>query len=172
MCTSPHRTTRQDKSGEIAHWTDPRAVAAMTRGWSTPAGERRAARRVAWLAAEAGLGPGRVVLEIGCGTGCFTGPLAATGATLVAVDLSETLLGQARAAGSAPGARLAAADVETLPFPDAAFHGVVGVSVPLALRRLNLDPALASHILVTTFTDAFGFLALLGLGTLAVKHLA
>jgi magnesium transporter len=43
---------------------------------------------------------------------------------------------------------------------------IVGVMVPLTLRRLNVDPALSSGVVLTTFTDVIGFLALLGLGTL------
>lgn len=43
--------------------------------------------------------------------------------------------------------------------------GVAGVVVPLALRRLRIDPALAGGVVLTTFTDCLGFAALLGLGT-------
>lgn len=41
-----------------------------------------------------------------------------------------------------------------------------GVFVPLALRRMRLDPALAGSVVVTTFTDVMGFFLFLGLGTL------
>jgi len=44
--------------------------------------------------------------------------------------------------------------------------GIVGVAVPLALRRLRIDPALAAGVVLTTFTDCIGFATLLGLGTL------
>jgi magnesium transporter len=43
---------------------------------------------------------------------------------------------------------------------------VVGVMVPLTLRRLNIDPALSSGVILTMFTDCIGFATLLGLGTL------
>jgi magnesium transporter len=43
---------------------------------------------------------------------------------------------------------------------------LVGVMVPLTLRRLNIDPALAAGVILTTFTDCIGFATLLGLGTL------
>jgi magnesium transporter len=39
-----------------------------------------------------------------------------------------------------------------------------GSLVPLVLEKLGVDPAVASSILVTTFTDTIGFLLLLGLG--------
>ena len=41
---------------------------------------------------------------------------------------------------------------------------VMGTLVPLALRALKVDPALASSVFVTTATDVFGFLFFLGLG--------
>ncbi len=43
---------------------------------------------------------------------------------------------------------------------------VAGVSIPLALKRLRVDPALAGGVILTTVTDVVGFAALLGLGTL------
>jgi magnesium transporter len=42
----------------------------------------------------------------------------------------------------------------------------VGVMVPLTLRRMQVDPALAAGVILTTFTDCIGFATLLGLGTL------
>ena len=43
---------------------------------------------------------------------------------------------------------------------------LAGVLVPLTLRRMNIDPALAGGVVLTTFTDVVGFLSFLGLGTL------
>ena len=42
----------------------------------------------------------------------------------------------------------------------------VGVLVPLALRRLDIDPALSAGVILTTFTGCIGFATLLGLGAL------
>ncbi|MCU0760479.1 MAG: magnesium transporter [Steroidobacteraceae bacterium] len=42
----------------------------------------------------------------------------------------------------------------------------VGVLVPLALRRLQIDPALSAGVILTTFTDCIGFATLLGLAAL------
>jgi magnesium transporter len=47
---------------------------------------------------------------------------------------------------------------------------VAGTLVPLFLRWLNVDPALASSIFVTTATDVVGFLLFLGLGALALAN--
>jgi magnesium transporter len=46
-----------------------------------------------------------------------------------------------------------------------------GTMIPLALRALKVDPALASSIFITTLTDVFGFLSFLGLGTLFLRFL-
>ncbi len=43
---------------------------------------------------------------------------------------------------------------------------VVGVMVPLTLRRLSIDPALSAGVILTMFTDCIGFATLLGLGAL------
>ena len=44
--------------------------------------------------------------------------------------------------------------------------GLTGAGLPILLRRLRIDPALAGGVLVTTITDVVGFLAFLGLATL------
>jgi magnesium transporter len=44
--------------------------------------------------------------------------------------------------------------------------GAVGVAVPLALKRMRIDPALSAGVILTTFTDCVGFATLLGLGAL------
>lgn len=46
-----------------------------------------------------------------------------------------------------------------------------GVVIPLGLRALKLDPALASSIFLTTVTDVAGFFFFLGLAALALKWL-
>ena len=46
--------------------------------------------------------------------------------------------------------------------------GVAGVLVPLGLKAIRVDPALASAVAVTTVTDVMGFLVYLGLATLTI----
>ena len=41
-----------------------------------------------------------------------------------------------------------------------------GVLVPLILRRINIDPALAGGVVLTTITDVVGFAAFLGLASM------
>lgn len=48
---------------------------------------------------------------------------------------------------------------------------VVGTLVPLGLRAFRVDPAIASSVIITTFTDVFGFFSFLGLATLLMKFL-
>ena len=43
-----------------------------------------------------------------------------------------------------------------------------GVLIPLGLKKINVDPALASAAFVTGFTDTFGFLFFLGIVSLLV----
>jgi magnesium transporter len=43
--------------------------------------------------------------------------------------------------------------------------GFTGAGIPLILKRVGIDPAIASSIIITTFTDVFGFLLLLGLAS-------
>ncbi len=49
--------------------------------------------------------------------------------------------------------------------------GLVGALVPLVLKSLKLDPALASSVIVTTFTDCIGFALFLGLGAAFLPQL-
>lgn len=46
------------------------------------------------------------------------------------------------------------------------FAALVGVGLPLVLRKAGIDPALAGGVLLTTFTDVIGFMAFLGLATI------
>jgi magnesium transporter len=43
--------------------------------------------------------------------------------------------------------------------------GITGAGIPLILKRVGIDPAIASSIIITTFTDVFGFMLLLGLAS-------
>ena len=48
---------------------------------------------------------------------------------------------------------------------------VAGVIVPMVLKTVHVDPALASSIFVTTCTDITGFLLFLGLATYFLNFL-
>ena len=57
------------------------------------------------------------------------------------------------------GAVIAAAMVINM-----AVAAIAGFSVPLLLKRLRIDPALAGGVVLTTITDVVGYLSFLGLG--------
>jgi magnesium transporter len=46
-----------------------------------------------------------------------------------------------------------------------------GTLVPLGLKALKVDPALASAVFITTFTDVAGFASFLGLATVFLRYL-
>ena len=48
---------------------------------------------------------------------------------------------------------------------------ITGYLVPIILKKFKVDPALASSIFVTTFTDVLGFFFFLGLATLLIQYL-
>ncbi|TGJ99187.1 magnesium transporter [Leptospira semungkisensis] len=48
---------------------------------------------------------------------------------------------------------------------------LVGACIPMALKLLKIDPAIASSIFVTMTTDTFGFFCFLGLATLFLQYL-
>ncbi|HET9496421.1 MAG TPA: class I SAM-dependent methyltransferase [Chloroflexia bacterium] len=77
------------------------------------------------LAALAGLAPGSLVLEVGCGAGATTRALYRARPDLVfhACDLSRTAIRTARALGG--GIRYVVASADALPYRDASFDAVV-----------------------------------------------
>jgi magnesium transporter len=48
--------------------------------------------------------------------------------------------------------------------------GLAGTLIPLGLKVLKVDPALASAVFITTFTDVAGFASFLGLATLFLRY--
>ena len=45
-----------------------------------------------------------------------------------------------------------------------AIAGLFGILVPVTLKKMNIDPAIASSVFVTTITDVIGFVSFLGVG--------
>ena len=48
---------------------------------------------------------------------------------------------------------------------------IAATLIPIALRALKIDPALASAVFITTLTDVFGFFAFLGLASIFLQYL-
>jgi len=130
----PVRGDNEIAHGRMLAGEDPELVW----GWGTPAGRLRAARRGALIARAAGLTAGVRALEIGCGSGLFTEVFAATGATVLAVDISAELLNFARRR-RLPVDRIEfrAAEFEKCDL-DGPFDAVIGSSV---LHHLDLPAA-------------------------------
>jgi 2-polyprenyl-3-methyl-5-hydroxy-6-metoxy-1,4-benzoquinol methylase len=131
-------SSRQKK--EIAHG---KKIACMDTesiwGWGSPAGQLRARRRAEWISKSAGLRSGIKVLEVGCGTGLFTEMFAASGAHLVAVDISGDLLEKARTRGL-PTERVHFIEKQFEDcLVDGPFDAVIGSSI---LHHLDLDVAI------------------------------
>jgi magnesium transporter len=40
--------------------------------------------------------------------------------------------------------------------------GLFGIVVPITLKKMQIDPAIASSVFVTTITDVIGFVSFLG----------
>src|ERR671921_255697 len=74
--------------------------------------------------ARVGLGPGRLVLDVGCGVGAFLRLVAERGGRPHGIDASEALLGLARS--RLPDADLRHGDMEQLPHGDDTFDLVTG----------------------------------------------
>ncbi|MEW4981840.1 MAG: magnesium transporter [Cycloclasticus sp.] len=45
------------------------------------------------------------------------------------------------------------------------FAALAGATIPLTLKRMNIDPAIAGGVILTTVTDVIGFFSFLGLAT-------
>lgn len=56
-------------------------------------------------------------------------------------------------------------------FANLSVAGFVGALVPIILKTIKIDPAIASSIFVTAFTDMFGFFCFLGLANYILNNL-
>jgi len=106
--------------------------------WSSPAGKMRWARRCRLFTDFLGNHKSRV-LEIGCGTGLFTKELACTDNTIVAIDISETLIMKAKESVSSANVNFIAGNAYETEFPSGSFDFIVGSS---ALHHFEVDSAL------------------------------
>ena len=76
-----------------------------------------------WLRDSLGLGPGRTAVDLGAGTGKFTGLLADTGAAVTAIEPVDAML--AELARDRPGVRALAGSAQAMPLPDGSIDVVV-----------------------------------------------
>ncbi|HLF61159.1 MAG TPA: magnesium transporter [Acidimicrobiia bacterium] len=92
------------------------------------------------------------ILKRHFGTGLFNGVILA----VVAAGLTYLLLGFA-IFGTEADVRTMAIIVAVASLANLVIATLAGATIPLVLRRLGQDPALASSILLTTITDVVGF---------------
>jgi SAM-dependent methyltransferase len=93
--------------------------------WDSKFGDDLPAYRAA--VGQAGIGPGGVVLDVGCGTGRALLPLRAAvgpGGRVIGVDVTPEMLRVAAVPGAAAGAALLLADARGLPLADGAADAV------------------------------------------------
>lgn len=99
-------------------------------------------------------GVSRVVLNqlmVGLGNGLMIGLVCAAAVSTVYSDVSL-------------GVVLALAMVINM-----VIAGIAGTLIPVVLRRMRIDPAVASSVFVTACTDVAGFFSFLGLATVLIK---
>ncbi len=106
--------------------------------WSSPAGKIRWARRCRLFKEFIGSN-NRLVLEIGCGTGLFTEELAATGNTIIAIDISDALIRKAKKRVHAANVKFVVGNAYKTKFEPDTFDFIVGSS---SLHHLEVDLAL------------------------------
>jgi len=104
--------------------------------WDSAAGKKRAQRRAELIVSHAKIKKTDKILEIGCGTGLFTGKIVdLTGATdITAIDISPELLEMAKAKYKVPNFVLG--DAMKLSYPDNSFDVIFGSSV---LHHLDME---------------------------------
>jgi SAM-dependent methyltransferase len=96
-------------------------------GWyASPDGARADAEEKSSLSRLLGPGEGSRLLEVGCGTGHFTGWFAKRGYRAFGIDSSRAFI---RYAQRRAGASFAVADGSALPFADNAFRAAVAIAV-------------------------------------------
>ena len=123
---------------EIAHGREIVGRAGEVWNWDSPAGKLRWARRAAMLIDR--ISNTEKVLELGCGTGYLTKELVKTGAEVFAIDISASLMEEAKKGIAAANLHFAVDNAYEMSFRDGTFDSVVGSSV---LHHLDIRKALA-----------------------------
>ena len=89
------------------------------------------------------VGTSRPVLDVACGDGRYMSALAASGADMYGVDLSEFLLGEAAKRAGLAG-RLVCGDMRSLPFRSGAFGSAINMFTSFGYFEADADNA---HVL-------------------------
>ena len=113
-------TATMPATGSAEHWGP--LWGARPRDWAVNEEQQRPTYEEAIR--QVGIGPGRRVLEVGCGTGVFLRAVADRGAEVSGLDASKGLLELARE--RVPEADLRHGDMQFLPYEDDTFDLVAG----------------------------------------------
>lgn len=124
-------------------------------GSITKAGQLRLDERAALAIRHGGLTPGKVVLEPGAGNAEFTKRLAASGATIIGVEISPKQVAIAnQRLVNFPNAEVVEGDIANLDFSDSTFDAIVGNAV---LHHFDLSTALPEMLRVLKPGGSFFF---------------
>lgn len=129
--------SKQNKTQELEHARKILHNPEFYWNEGTLAGKKGSLRRAEWVREASGMGPGKRVLEVGCGTGYFTENFIQSGAELYSIDISPDLL-QKAIARCGTRAHFDVCDIEALPYKDGFFDAAVGIRV---LHHLDMDAA-------------------------------
>ena len=123
---------------------------------------------------------GGVVVHVGCGDGKLTAALHDSDSLLVhGLDTDAAKVAKAKAHVDSLGlygrASAEKYDGKNLPHGDNVVNlivaGLSGASIPLVMKKIGIDPAQSSSIILTTVTDVIGFLAFLSFALMFQKYL-
>jgi len=117
------------------------------RAYAAEAADEKAESQALGVARLAGVEPGAEVLDVPCGYGRHSLPLARAGYRVTGVDRSAALLDEARRrAGHERWPKLVQADYRELPFPDASFDAALNLFSSLGYLPVDEDTKVLAGI--------------------------
>lgn len=140
--TNSKHLAQQRLQNEILHGRSILEQSEKNWGWSTPAGAIRWQRRVQILTSDDRSGPLKT-LEIGAGTGTFSGEIANRYKDLTSIDIAPILIEKAKS--KHPNVEFKVMDAHSLDFESDSFDLICGCSV---LHHLDWSSALKEFLRV------------------------
>jgi SAM-dependent methyltransferase len=126
---------------QTAIFEQPATVESWDHDYYNPIAERYYDLAVSNMLNLMQVGPGARILDAGCGPGVHSVRVAREGCRVCAIDISQTMLKEARArvsaAGLAPAVEFRQEDLTRLTFPDASFRYVFSWGVIIHIRDVE-----------------------------------